>query len=145
MGEVMKKFEDHLSGGGAAAWFAEGRMNLGDIRQVQVFRAGAFVLPVRVDCEVWCVGYVGNSTCWPPLAKFGGYPARIGVKLEKLCESSHELLAANCAGDDERAKTIFLANLAQNKVQELVEELVTAGFSYEPYNAVREPLSPSVS
>merc|ERR1719375_675545 len=120
MEEKMRLLEAHLRAGKTAAWFAEGRMNLGDQRKVQTFRAGGFVLPVRVDSEVWCAASVGSSVCWPPLAKAGGLPARIGCKVFRLCESSHELLAVECPEGDERARMIHLAIYAHSEVQAAV-------------------------
>lgn len=120
----QQELEDHVRAGGIGAWFPEGRMNPGEGREVLGFRAGGFVLAARVDAEVWCVASVGNNDCWPRTGAAGGYPARIGVRFVKLCDSTRSLLVDCGYGScDEREQSIFLANSAHSKVQESVSDL----------------------
>lgn len=98
---------------------------MGDNLHPATFRAGGFALAVEVDVEIWCVATVGNNVCWPRRAAAGGAPSRIGVKLFKLCESSHKFAAS--AGD-ERARAILLADSAHDRIKEAIDELVAAGY-----------------
>jgi len=92
MEDISRHFEELAKENCIAGWFPEGRMNLGDTSKVQLFRAGGFRLPARVDCEMWCMVFIGNGACWPPRAQFGGAPASIGCKVFRLCESTHDML-----------------------------------------------------
>ncbi|CAK9087310.1 cGMP-dependent protein kinase 2 (cGK 2) (cGK2) (cGMP-dependent protein kinase II) (cGKII) [Durusdinium trenchii] len=113
------------------AWFPEGLMNRGDPEILQEFRAGAFAVPVKTDVEIWCIAAVGCNVCWPVKAAVGGLPARIGLKVFRLTDSSHKLIE-DLKDCDERAKALHIAGLAKSAVQEGVNELVAKGFSANP-------------
>lgn len=121
--ERQKEFENHVMQGGIGAWYPEGKM--GDSTDLAQFRAGGFVLAVDNDVEIWCAAHVGNSVCWPRKATVGGRPCRIGFKLFKLCDSSHDFVKD--AGDA-RARAVFLANASRDRIQQAVNELVADGF-----------------
>jgi len=124
MAQRQKEMELHVASGGIAGWFPEGTMNRGDVREVSTFRAGGFSLAVRLDLEVWCVAFHGNTTCWPRTAAVGGRPARIGVKIFRLCDSTHAFVKdAKVDLSDERAASIYLANAAHDQVQAAVKQL----------------------
>merc|ERR1712196_3022 len=97
---------------------------MGDPCELQQFRAGGFAIPEEVDCEVWCIAFVGNSKCWPRDAAIGGFPCRIAVKLSCLCASSACFLKdAGLANADSRERQLHLARFAQERVQRDVLEL----------------------
>eukprot|EP00747_Dinoflagellata_sp_TGD_P213290 gnl/TRDRNA2_/TRDRNA2_86266_c0_seq1.p1 gnl/TRDRNA2_/TRDRNA2_86266_c0~~gnl/TRDRNA2_/TRDRNA2_86266_c0_seq1.p1 ORF type:complete len:305 (-),score=73.11 gnl/TRDRNA2_/TRDRNA2_86266_c0_seq1:70-984(-) len=125
MAVEMQKLEDHVREGGVAAWYPEGTMNRTDSTQVQTFRAGGFTMATKVDCEIWCIAYVGNSVCWPPKAPIGGFASHIGIKIFRLCESSKTFL-----GDtgDEREQCLKIANTAHDEFQKKMDALVAEGW-----------------
>jgi len=131
LAKVMISFEDHLKSGGHCAWFPEGQVNKGDASQLQTFRAGGLGIAVRSDVEIWCITFVGNAVCWPKAASVGGFPARIGVNIFRMCESSKAFLesAELPGGDDERGKCIFLATHAQQEMQKIVDSIVKSGYN----------------
>jgi len=132
MAERQQILEDHLRRGGIAGWFPEGKMNPGDTHKVQTFRADGMAMAVRVDVEVWCVAFVGNSRCWPRKAAVGGFPSRLGASIFRLCDSTHGLLeeaALPEGADDEQAKSTYLANRAQAEIKTKVFALVADGFN----------------
>ncbi|CAK9065264.1 unnamed protein product [Durusdinium trenchii] len=131
MEERLNAFNDHVRSGGVGAWFPEGLMNRGDPEILQEFRAGAFAVPVKTDVEIWCIAAVGCNVCWPVKAAVGGLPARIGLKVFRLTDSSHKLIE-DLKDCDERAKALHIAGLAKSAVQEGVNELVAKGFSANP-------------
>lgn len=122
----MKVLTEHLASGGNAAWFPEGTMNRSDTLKVQTFRAGGFAPVIKVDAEIWCLAQVGNSVFWPARAQVGGRPCRIGYKIIRICESTHQFCAKE---SDDRAKALLLANSAHDKAQAALDELVAQGFS----------------
>jgi len=131
----MKLLDAHLKAGGNAAWFPEGAINTGDPHKVQMFRAGGFAPAVQNDVELWVLTSVGNSYFWPKKASVGGRPCRIGYKIFKICDSTEAFLADVKAGDDGdalRAKTMWMANHLQQKVQDTVDELLAEGYSGTP-------------
>eukprot|EP00933_Yihiella_yeosuensis_P061994 TRINITY_DN64897_c0_g1_i1.p1 TRINITY_DN64897_c0_g1~~TRINITY_DN64897_c0_g1_i1.p1 ORF type:complete len:315 (+),score=35.88 TRINITY_DN64897_c0_g1_i1:55-999(+) len=133
MAERMEILREHVADGGVAAWFPEGKLNDVDPHEVQQFRAGGFSIPSDVDCEIWCIAFVGNSLCWPRTAMVGGSPAKLGIEFFRLCESSSELLAkAGHKVEEDRSRSLHLANLAQNAIQEAVTDLVHRGYSGVP-------------
>lgn len=138
----QKELQDHVAAGGLAGWFPEGTINKGDIREVKTFRAGGFTLAVHVDVEIWCVAFQGNTACWPATAAVGGRPAKIGVKIFKLCDSSHSLiLNSNIDLSDDRAASLQLANCAHGKVQLLVDQLAKEGYvTYPARDEATRPL-----
>eukprot|EP00931_Biecheleriopsis_adriatica_P009106 TRINITY_DN110212_c0_g1_i1.p1 TRINITY_DN110212_c0_g1~~TRINITY_DN110212_c0_g1_i1.p1 ORF type:complete len:300 (-),score=65.13 TRINITY_DN110212_c0_g1_i1:38-937(-) len=122
--EKMAILKAHVQDGGIAAWFPEGKINAGNPCELQQFRAGGFSIPEEVDCEIWCIAFVGNSKCWPRNAAVGGSPSRIGVKLNCLCTSSARFLDdAGLANADSRERQVHLASCAQKMVQRGVLEL----------------------
>lgn len=131
MAITLERLEKHVSAGGTGAWFPEGRLNKEDPATVQLFRAGAFVLPVKLDVEIWLISFCGNAVCWPRTSTFGGRPAKIGVHATRLCISSHQLLAEHFSSQDsdERARSVFLASRAQQEVQKCVDTMITKGCS----------------
>jgi len=126
MAARMKDLEAHVDRGGHLAWFPEGALNLGDPHKVGMFRAGGFVIPVHIDVEIWIMAAVGNSVCWPPSSTVGGRPATMALKMFRLCESSHDFLSK--LPDDEKERSVFLANTAHDRVQKFVDEFVAEGF-----------------
>lgn len=129
MAERMKQLEEHVASGGTAGWFPEGRMNRKNPRQLEVFRAGGFTIPVQLDVEIWGCAFVGNPVCWPTDAPIGGKPAHIGMKMVQVCKSTHQCIAnSDAANQDERHKCIFLANLAHDRLQQAVNELIQEGY-----------------
>merc|ERR1712187_801475 len=127
--EVMEAYEDHLKSGGCCCWFPEGQVNKGDCSKLQTYRAGGVGIAVRSDVEIWCMTFIGNAVCWPNGAPIGGNPAKIGGRCFRLCESSTQYLSHPDAGDDERAKSLYLANTAQKQMQDIVDEFVAKGFT----------------
>lgn len=126
----QQELEEHVAGGGLGGWYPEGRMNPGDTREVGMFRAGGFTLPARVDSTIWCVAFRGNDVCWPRTASVGGRPARIGIKIFKLCESTHEFVRNGIGSSaDEKAASRYMANQAHDKVQAAINELDAAGYA----------------
>uniref|UniRef100_A0A7S2IG38 Phospholipid/glycerol acyltransferase domain-containing protein n=1 Tax=Zooxanthella nutricula TaxID=1333877 RepID=A0A7S2IG38_9DINO len=139
----QQELEDHVRAGGIAAWFPEGQMNTGDPREVATFRAGGFALPVRVDVEIWCAAFTGNSDCWPRSAKAGGRPSRIRGKIFKLCDSSWAAVAKEAGGpgaQDEKQASMFLANHAHDLVQRAVSELAAEAPAGAPVDPLRQSL-----
>eukprot|EP00927_Polykrikos_kofoidii_P078603 TRINITY_DN75407_c0_g1_i1.p1 TRINITY_DN75407_c0_g1~~TRINITY_DN75407_c0_g1_i1.p1 ORF type:complete len:349 (-),score=58.86 TRINITY_DN75407_c0_g1_i1:71-1030(-) len=138
MAERWKVVEEHVHTGGIACWFPEGSINPGDPEKVLTFHTGGFSVPVNVDCEVWCLAIVGNSRSWPKEAAVGGLPARIGVSVFKLCDSSHKLFAEaglpEAQSDDEQRKSMLLANRSHDGIQAKVKALVTEGFQGRPHS-----------
>jgi len=137
MAERQRQMEAHVAGGGYAAWFPEGRLNPEDCSKVGQFRAGGMMLCCKTDVEVWCVAQVGNAVMWPRKAPVGGRPAKIGLKIFRLCESSKEFVAGVVSADlseEERlrAESIFFANRAQAEIQTSVDLLVAEGFQANP-------------
>lgn len=133
MAERMRELEAHVASGGCAGWYPEGTMNRVDTRDVQIFRAGGFVLAAHLDVEVWCVAFQGNTVCWPASAPVGGRPARIGVKISQLCESSHVHIADGKTDPcDERAACLCLSNSSRERVQQAVSQLVEEGYGAPP-------------
>lgn len=127
----QQELEEHVRGGGVAGWFPEGRLNPGDTTVVGLFRAGGFALATHQDVEVWCVACLGNGVCWPAKAGVGGHPARIGIRLIKLCDSTWDMVSTSRGGpglQDEAAATRFLANAAQARVQKTIDDLVSEGY-----------------
>jgi len=126
----QREMEEHVAAGGIAGWFPEGTINKGDPREVGLFRAGGFLIPVHLDVEVWCAAFQGNGVCWPRTAAAGGRPARIGVKIVKLCDSSRAFFTSegNVDPSDEQAAARFLANKAHDQVQDGVTLLNQEGF-----------------
>jgi len=141
MAETQRGFEAHvLQKGGFGVWYPEGRMNPGpDYEKVCMFRAGGFGMCCREDMEIWCLAQSGMAYFWSRYHTVGGRPSDLGVKIFKLCDSSKALVAQ--AGGDEKAQTIFLANLAQQKIQAGVDELVAAGHAGPPAWAPKEGAS----
>jgi len=128
----MLVLEQHLQQGGNTSWYPEGTINKNP-RTLQKFRAGGFVLPLKVDTEIWCMAFVGNQESWPRGSILGGAPARIGVKVWRVCESSYEFQAAHndlleteCT--DDKGKAISWARLLEREFQKAVDELVAQGF-----------------
>merc|ERR1712226_901674 len=112
------------------AFFPEGTTNKNDPHIVATFRAGGFKLPTNADVEIWCMAFVGNNLSWPTSATVGGRPARIGVRLFQFCQSSKQYLATLGGGAmDERQKTIALANVVHDAVQEHVNKLLEEDFA----------------
>lgn len=131
MNQEIDALEAYMRKGGIVTWFPEGNRNRDDARQLKQFRAGGFVLPARVDCEIWCFALAGTSDCWPVADVIGGKPARLGCTIFRLCGSSHELLAdadVPEGAESERAKCLFLANLVQKRIQGEVDLLAAEGF-----------------
>jgi len=125
----MQVLEDHVAEGGMVAWFPEGLLNKGDPQHLNMFRAGGFVIPVNLDVEVWCFASVGVQECWPVKAALGGRPANIMCRLSQLCESSHACLATASSFNtmaDQHARCVYLANLAHDRTQEMINEMVVA-------------------
>ncbi|CAJ1457362.1 unnamed protein product [Effrenium voratum] len=126
----LQAFCDHVKSGGVGAWFPEGLRNRGNPEVLQEFRAGAFAVPAQADVEIWCCAAVGCNVSWPLKALMGGCPARIGLKVFRLTDSSHAWLASqNLNSADERTKAVRLAGLAKDAMQEAIHELVAKGFS----------------
>jgi len=93
---------------------------------------GGFAPVVRNDCEVWCMVTVGNAVCWSKRAAMGGRACNIGVRAFRLCESSHELAKAAPIAEDaspERAKAVYIANHAQERMQAEIDSIVEAGWA----------------
>lgn len=129
--EVQRKMNEHVRAGGIGAWYPEGAMNPGDPTKLQTFRAGGFGIATNIDCEIWCICYVGQAKCWPRKSQIGGKPANIGLTTFKLCPSSFELAkkAEVPEGTDPgRAQSVFLANYAQEKMQNEMDALVQKGW-----------------
>merc|ERR1711879_639857 len=121
----MEEYEDHLKKGNVCAWFPEGQVNRGDCSKLQTFRAGGMGIAVRSDVEMWAMAFVGHAVSWPKRSPIGGIPARIGGKLELVCESSKAFLSKDSSTDeDERAKCLFLANHTQSLLQANIDYLV---------------------
>merc|ERR1712217_673673 len=120
---------DHVKAGGIAGWFPEGRMNKGDnVLEVGTFRAGGFLLPTRVDVEIWCVAFVGCADCWPRKDALGGRPSRVGVKISKFCDSSWAAASAEGGGpglQDEKQASVFFASATHEIIQSAVNELAS--------------------
>lgn len=132
MAERMDILKDHAADGGIAGWFPEGKINDVDPHEVQQFRAGGFVIPAEVDCQIWCVAFVGNSRCWPRDALVGGNPSRIGVRIVKMCDSSEHLLSSvglPVRKADDKHRSVFLANACHSRIQNEVTALVHMGFT----------------
>jgi len=124
------ELEEHVRSGGYAGWFPEGRMNPGDSTEVGLFRAGGFALACHVDVEVWTIAFFGNGMCWPRTSAAGGRPSKIGVKFERLCESSWEFVSTAKGGpglNDEKEACKHLANHAHERVQTGITQLFTEG------------------
>jgi len=137
----QRELEEHVAQGGMAGWYPEGTMNRGDGREVGTFRAGGFALAVHLDLEVWCVAFQGNAACWPRTAAVGGRPSRIGVRIFRLCESSHAFITqAGISLEDERAASIHVANSAHRGIQSLVDELAAAGYAVPAEQGLSQPL-----
>jgi len=126
MAERLQMLEDHSKAGGMVGWFPEGAMNKGDPLKVGTFRAGGFAIPVHIDTEIWCMASVGNTVCWPRSSALGGRPGNVGIKFFQLCESSHDFVSH--LPDNEKERSIFLANKAHDAVQGGVDELVAQGY-----------------
>lgn len=142
LAKAQQKFEDYVRNGGNCAWFPEGLMNTGDCATVGQFRAGGMQMPVRIDAEVWAISFVGNNVSWHRKG-LGGKPAYIGVKIVRVCESTHQWLSEAASkgelqGDDEKAKSIWMANRSHDIVQAGVDELVAKGYSANPPEKVAE-------
>jgi len=125
--------EQHLQQGGNTSWYPEGTINKNPCI-LQKFRAGGFVLPLKVDTEIWCMAFVGNPTSWPRGSILGGAPARIGVKVWRVCESSYEFRAAHnelseSDSADDKGKAVSWARYVESDFQKAVNELVAQGFS----------------
>jgi len=130
--EVQSLFQEHVADGGIGVWYPEGKMNTGDVTKLNIFRAGGFLLPAKIDCEIWCVAHLGNAACWP-LSGLGGKPCNIEAQFFRLCESSKDLadsMPAPKAGEDLlRARSIFLANQAQEAMQAAVDGIISEGWA----------------
>mmetsp|Transcript_25671 Transcript_25671/g.59732 ORF Transcript_25671/g.59732 Transcript_25671/m.59732 type:complete len:307 (-) Transcript_25671:89-1009(-) len=137
MDESICVLEGHLRRGGVGIWFPEGVMNRGDPHVLQKFRAGAFAIPARLDVQIWCGALVGTNLCWPVKTHVGGFPARIGLKVVRLTESSRALLDESGLpeGCTEREKAVYLAGRAQQAVQAELDVLVARGFSGHVHEA----------
>mmetsp|Transcript_2175 Transcript_2175/g.4842 ORF Transcript_2175/g.4842 Transcript_2175/m.4842 type:complete len:325 (-) Transcript_2175:104-1078(-) len=143
MVERMRALEEHIAAGGCAGWYPEGTMNRKDIQEVQMFRAGGFGLATHLDVEVWCVSFQGNTVCWPASAPVGGRPARIGVRIAQLCESSHSHLAqGNVSDSDEQRATRHMAETSREMVQQGVKKLLEEGYGPPPESLVIDPSKP---
>lgn len=130
MSEMQLKMERHILAGGDALWFPEGTRNALDVHKLGLFRAGGFSIVAEHDVEIWCISHVGNTVTWPRTAAVGGRPARIGVKISRLCSSSQAFLAEqDMATAPTRDRAVVLANAAQKRVQADITSLVEAGFS----------------
>merc|ERR1719476_1157023 len=74
---------------------------------------------------------LGQAVCWPRAGGLGGRPASIGVKFERLCESSWDFVRSEKGAqglEDEKAACVFLANSAHARVQAGIGELVADGY-----------------
>mmetsp|Transcript_48113 Transcript_48113/g.148506 ORF Transcript_48113/g.148506 Transcript_48113/m.148506 type:complete len:190 (-) Transcript_48113:169-738(-) len=139
MAERMREFEEHVAAGGLAGWYPEGTMNRGNTEEVQLFRAGGFALAVHLDVEVWCVAFHGNAVCWPAAAAVGGRPARIGVKISNLCDSSRTLISdGDVNSNDERAACLHLSNTTHARIQRDLSELAVQSSGQLAESAVLE-------
>lgn len=121
--EVMTKLEAWLRAGNMASWAPEGSLNRRP-EKMQMFRAGGFMPVVRVDSLIWCICYAGYEVFWHRKAPIGGTPANCRAVCFKLCESSFELIKELSKGEevDEKQKCLLLANYAQNKFQDMMDE-----------------------
>jgi len=128
MVKVMEQYEAHLASGESCAWYPEGQVHRGECTNLQQFRAGGLVIAVRNDVELWSMAMVGNAMCWPGNEAIGGYPADIGGKIECICKSSKEFFASEERGADERAKSVYLANYTQERMQKIIDDYVAKGY-----------------
>lgn len=125
MVELQQTLEDYVKGGGIAGWFPEGTMKDDNVLEVGQFRAGGFALCAHVDVPIWCIAFVGNATCWPKKAPVGGRPARIRMKIFKVCDHSKEYMK-NGNGTfpaSEVNQCQWLANSIRKQVQDYIIEL----------------------
>lgn len=131
MDDRLRAFADHVQSGGVGSWFPEGLRNRGDPHQLQMFRAGSFVIPARLDVEIWCIALVGTNLTWPTSTLLGGRPSRVGAKCFRLAESSRALLAGAPLPEPaaERERAVFLAERCKEAVQAELDALVARGFS----------------
>jgi len=123
---VQQALEDHVRAGGVAAWFPEGALNKGDPAEPAQFRAGGFVLPARVDVEIWGIAFLGTGDCWPPTENFGGRPSRVWASCFKIHSSSHDVLSGEMGGpglEDERAASLYLAEFCHAQIRSEVRQL----------------------
>lgn len=122
---VMGQFEEWVRTGHIGFWFPEGRLNPNPLK-LQTFRAGGFKVAVDIDAEIWCVCAGGFEVFWHRKAPIGGVPANCRVKAFKLCDSSSALLKELAEGDDtidDKQKQLLIANHAQDKMQEVRDEI----------------------
>lgn len=124
MQKTLVEFEEWVTSGKIGAYFPEGRMNPNPAK-LQMFRAGGFTLPTKVDCEIWCLVTLGNDSCWSRKGAVGGKPCKIALKAFRLCESSFALV--NEAGGEN--PNVFLANAAQKRMQAELDKLVAEGWA----------------
>eukprot|EP00403_Amphidinium_massartii_P012261 CAMPEP_0178432344 /NCGR_PEP_ID=MMETSP0689_2-20121128/32332_1 /TAXON_ID=160604 /ORGANISM="Amphidinium massartii, Strain CS-259" /LENGTH=326 /DNA_ID=CAMNT_0020054319 /DNA_START=9 /DNA_END=989 /DNA_ORIENTATION=- len=137
MDERLSAFECHVREGGIGSWFPEGSLNRSDPTQLQLFRAGAFGVPAKVDVEIWCMVQLGCSASWRLQDLMGGRPARISVKFFRFCSSSAAFLSdaqasieAECGGSPkDRAEAVYLANATRERMQQVLNELASTGFA----------------
>jgi len=126
MAKQQERLEKHVLAGGIAAWFPEGTLNRGDPIVPGQFRAGGFVLPARIDVEIWGIAFVGPSDCWPSTQKFGGLPSLVCANMFQIHPSSHELLSTEQGGpglEDEREASIYLAEYCRRTITAEVERI----------------------
>merc|ERR1712187_807628 len=102
----------------------------------------------RVDVEIWLIAFVGNAVSWPRKYSIGGLPARVGVRIWKFCDSSHQFLEsaslpANGTDDADRKRAVYLSNETHKAVQDAVSDLVAAGFVGHDRLAVKSPAAPA--
>jgi len=144
MAERMKQYEDYVRKGGFAGWYPEGRINPGDSLELQQFRAGGFSVAVNIDVEVWTVAFLGNGVCWPKSSPVGGFPGRIGIRIERLCESSLKEFCrdANGGAIGSRDASIKIANEAQRRIQSSLNSMADEGYisGFSKKSSEAEPL-----
>lgn len=124
---TQRPLDEYVTNGGWACWFTEDSPNSDDSSKVGQFSASGMALAVRIDVEVWCFAFVGNSVCWPQAETIGGLPARLGLSVLRLCESSHQFLEEAESlpeNADEIAKASHLADAARGEIQSGLDGLV---------------------
>lgn len=128
LAKIMEEYEAHLKSGGFCAWYPEGQVNRAECSKLQQFRAGGYGIAVRNDIELWCATFCGNAVTWPYYEQMGGHPAKIGVKVWRLCESTKEWLAKNAPGKTGRDAEIFFADHTQTLIQAELDKLLERGY-----------------
>lgn len=105
----------HIEAGGAIAFCPEGGMNKAPADGLQPFRRGSFAQAVKYHTPVWGAALYGCTDCWPRNGKVGGFPARLGVSVDKLmtptADQDAAAVAASCQAAMQRQLDEFTASM----------------------------------